>query len=290
MKKHFVLILAIFSFNQVLAQNIEIFDLSFDSVSKIDKQNDTIISNEILPDIKNISNSIFQHSLLESKRSNNLPEYYIEATKRKMRESNVQNDYTNINRYVIYKENEQVITKEFPTNIEYVYNEGCGLERTVVIKNLYCNKSENVIGTFSSEIINAECSEKYIEIKDETKWHLDLNKEFVIDNYKLKYSGSLCTGHFSFKGLGTTQSTYYNLKLEIVDKESGKSQTILKIPHMHIYRIKSILLADINSDSRKDIVLSLQSDLCVYQLVYLSNLQTDSLFSYIGYSLECDCP
>ena len=92
--------------------------------------------------------------------------------------------------------------------------------------------------------------------------------------------------------MGTISPTYYNLKLEVTNLETGKKQTILKIPYEWRYRLRGLKFGDINSDGLDDIIITLEDDCCLERLMYMSDMDSNNLlYRYVGsMTVYCDYP
>jgi len=273
------------------AQEILIVDLEYKIIKEINSSNDSIICGVISPNPgKDTSENIFPLASQQSIHSQNLPQWYFDETNRRMRERNVQNDYRIKNNYVVYINEDLIEIKRRETIIEYIYSEGCDIDKYVIVKNLKTKNLDDLIFVSSSDIITKENTISYFLLTDSTNWYLKPNKSFTIKNYKIDYTASFSESHFSFQGYGTQNATYFNVELKVNDLKNMKSQILLKVPHINLLGLKSILIADINSDGRDDIILTTIDELCKYNLIYLTTSNNDYLFDFVGYSKECHCP
>lgn len=290
--KHIIIIFSLFSILVKLkSQEIIVIDLTYETVNEINSSNDTLLCNIIFPNPREeISEHIFPYATLQSRQSQDLPQWYINETKRRMKEQNVQNDYRIDNHYAIFKNNGLIEVKKLETFIEYIYSEGCDIDRFVIVKNLATKNFDDLICVFSSNIITKESKSTYIVIKDSTESYLKPNKSYIVENYKIDYTASLCENHFSFKGYGTQNLTYFNAELSVKDRKNNISQILFKVPHLNILGLKSILITDFNKDGKDDIILTVIEELCLYNLIFLTSTKNKNIFDYVGYSKECDCP
>jgi len=249
------------------------------------------------------SSNIFPNVSLNSWRSTDVPQWYIDYTNKRMKEENVKNDYTPVPRKVVFKKDNKIVTKEYQTYIEYFYLEGCGadLQKTVIVKDLVLANYNDLLGVFSTDIVNKECLGRYIEINNPDKHFLTPNKRYEVGNYIIEHKATLLEKDSVFRinadgsrrVINVGGSQWANIELSITNKQNNKSQLLLKTPNQFTNGyIKSILISDINCDSIDDIILIVTSDsgLCLYRLFYLSTPNSDSLFEFVGYSEECICP
>ena len=227
------------------------------------------------------SENIFQHATLESWFSTNLPQYYIDETNRIMERRGLKNDYTLVPRTIVYRDDKTITVKKHQTYIKYIWSEGCGIDRFVIVKDLKLNRN-GLLGVFSEEIINKECSGSYIEITAP----LTPNKRYEIGNYIIEHEASLSERLFQHGGFGSATPTYFNTILSIKDREKNKPQILLKLPY--ILELRNIIISDLCCVSI--IILDVVEYNCQYRLIYVSPSHDDSLFEFVGFSQECDCP
>jgi len=290
MRLSFTLVFTIIFISKLSAQTLETTALPSSKVSEINKENDEIVNNVLYPDINNQSANIFTNAITRLNPRKNLPQWYIEETKKLMKVYNVTNDTVDTPRYVVFKQGNEIFTKNFVTNIEYIYSEGCGLEETAIVKNISLDNTEELLGVFSVDKINKESNDTLIEIKEPKEIFLKPNKKYQVGDYVIEYTAVLCEGNFQYKGFGTTTPTYFNINLSIRNNEKEISQILLKIPHMNMLHIQNIIVADINADSIKDIIITaIVENICTYRMFYLSSIK-DKKYDFVGYSTRCDCP
>jgi len=293
------------SFATLLAQTVRITELPLNRVSNINADNWYLVDEEVIPQgfRERRSENIFRSHVLASWLSRReASQDWVDYINRQRERANAWNDYTPIPRVVVFKNNNKVITKKYPTHIEYFYDEGCGFRKAAVVGNLELNNRSDLIGVFSTNIVNAECSSTYVKIRspydrdfDEdfsfSKRFLFPSRRYEIGNYIIEHTASFSEGGFSFGGVGTITPTFFNIEISITDTKRNKSQTLLKIPHGSFhFQLASILIADINCDSIPDIILTVEDEMCELTLFYLSTPDGDSLFKFVGFSENCECP
>jgi hypothetical protein len=80
--------------------------------------------------------------------------------------------------------------------------------------------------------------------------------------------------------------------LNLRDKETGSTFTLLQIPHEWIYKLKDIQIGDINKDNIDDIIIHLVDETCIRRLIYISEKENNKVaLKFIGHMIvECDYP
>lgn len=117
------------------------------------------------------------------------------------------------------------------------------------------------------------------------KFNFSVNNE----DYELIYSADFSQYGFSYQGFGTIDPTYFNVELELVNRVSGVHQALYKFPHNHGFNISEIIIGDIDSDSKPDIIYKISDDLCIRRLVFLSSMKgSNPLMGYVGQT-EVSC-
>lgn len=122
-------------------------------------------------------------------------------------------------------------------------------------------------------------------LEKNVKFNFSVNNE----DYELIYSADFSQYGFSYQGFGTIDPTYFNVELELVNRNSGVHQALYKFPHNHGFNISEIIIGDIDSDSKPDIIYKISDDLCIRRLVFLSSMKgSNPLVGYVGQT-EVSC-
>jgi len=294
------------SFATLLAQTVRITELPLNRVSGINADNWYLVDEEVIPQgfREHRSEHIFTNRTLALWLSQwEAPQDWIDFEKREREREGVENDYTPIPRKVVFRSDDKIVTKEYLTHFEYLLDEGCGFRRVAIVRDLELNNVSDLIAVFSTNIVNAECSNTYVKIRspydrgfDEefsfSKRLLFPSRRYEIGNYIIEHTASFSEGGFGrADGSGTIMPTFFNLKVSITDTKRNKSQTLLKRPFSSFhFQLASVLIADINCDSIPDIILTVEDEMCELTLFYLSTPDGDSLFKFVGLSENCICP
>jgi hypothetical protein len=107
----------------------------------------------------------------------------------------------------------------------------------------------------------------------------------------LDYNAILCEKTFQYKGLGTIQPTFFNIKLELFDSRTNYKKDLFVSPHQHTALLHDIWVGDINNDSIYDYILTIYaSDVCEYRSLFLSDSTSIEILDYKGSYEMCDCP
>ena len=302
MKLKIIILIFCFFIANLSAQNVKTTELPINRVLEVDKP-PANYWDLIIPCVRGHSDKVFINAGLDSMLSMDLPQYYIDWTNKRMEEKNVKNDYTPVSRKVVFKNGKEIVTKEYQTYFKYIYQESCGYDliKTIMVKDLTLTNPvkriimeedqvlstnlSDLLGVFSTNVVNKECSSRYIEIKEPNKSFLIPNKRYEVGDYIIEHKATIWEI--------SSYDVYVNVELSITNKKENKSQILLKTPYQDDNGfVESILISDINCDSIDDIIITVTSDteLCWYRLFYVSTRNSDSLLEYIGYSEDCECP
>jgi hypothetical protein len=302
MNKLVIISILILQCGFVNSQKIDWQELQFQKVNSISKKNDTLVNPNQIPQLTKTSGLVDKISSTEIFLSKDEIELKIKSEFDKIVSSYInKNNITDNNevkdRYAITKSGHQYELKKHKTLKRYLFWEGAGVQSYISIdespgyseNDIYCIFDDNIDyqnSKFSIFTISPQNGKSCIEPNNLINFKDNQN------NYEFTYLADLCDGIFEYKGRSTIFPTYFNLELSVKDVNSGKIQTLLQIPHEHIFRLSKIQLADINSDKRLDVILQLETDLCSDRIIYLSSQNNgNDLFKYIGrMMIYCDYP
>jgi len=228
MKLTIIILTFCFFLTKLSAQTVIVTDLSVTVNKVLDFDNSD--DGEIFPIFgwNRQSNNIFPSTSLDLWRSRDMPEYWINETNRLMEKQKVQNDYTPVPRKVVFRIGYELVTKEYPTYFTYVLVEGCGLLKTVWVNDLTLTDYNGLLGVFSTDIVNKECSGRYIEIKNPYEHFLTPNKRYEVGNYIIEHKAEILEKDsvFRINADGSRQvinvgwSIPANIELSITNKQN----------------------------------------------------------------------
>jgi hypothetical protein len=304
MKKTIFVICTICSTMYLTGQTIKWQELPFEKIPEISTKNDSLINKVQLPKISHMDNGlaymITSTKLFYSRpdpESQKIEKEFERIANEYIIKNSIKDNGTRKERYAITKSGSLFQLSQHQTIKRYLFEEGAGVRSYISIdetpgysyKQVFCIFNDNVAYSNTNIEFDTICSltgDRIIIPNKRITYRDDQN------NYEFIYSAILCTEKFQYYGLGTILPTFINLKLTIEDKKSGKTQTILQIPHDHQYKLTNILLGDINSDNKKDLILQIETDCCQERLIYLSGQDIkNGPFTYIGNMIiYCDYP
>jgi hypothetical protein len=285
-------------------QTIKWQDLPFEKILEISANNDSLINNVQLPKISRKDNGL-AYMITSTKIFYSRPDPESQKIKKEFErianeyiiKNNVTDNETKEERYAITKSGLQFQLRKHQTIKRYLFGEGAGVKSYISIDETPGYSEEQVFCIFNDNVDYSNTNIEFDTICSITGERIIIpNKKINYrdnqNDYEFIYSAILCTEKFQYHGLGTILPTFFNLKLTIEDKKSGKSQTILQIPHDHQYKLSNILLGDINSDNKNDIILQIETELCQERLIYLSVQDSiNGAFKFIGNMIiYCDYP
>ena len=199
--------------------------------------------------------------------------------------------------FAITFEGEYLELRKHKTIKRYFFGEGSGVKDYTIIDETPGYDEEDIFCIFNDQREYQEVQFKLFTIDSPPEERfIKPNKKILYrsakSNYEIIYSGQFCENNFQVQGHGTIYPTHFNLRLDINDNNTGKSQTLLKIPYEWRYNLRNIQIGDINSDDIDDIVLTLIDEWCITRLLYLSTASSeDNIFKYIGHMMiYCDYP
>lgn len=292
--KILLLILFLASLFEIKAQKIDWSSIKIDSIRKIDKTNNSLINPTEYPDFKlngialNVASTEY-YDFQKEDFVKNIVKEYIES-------NNILDNGKRTKRFSIVIKDSGFILNEYQTETRYYYDEGCG-----VIKNVAIIGKENIIGQdifciFENEILPYPKQIKITTIEDSQNRYIEPKRKVTfsdkLDSLTISYKGTYCYESFEYGGLGTIMPLYINVTLSIKDKVTQNEEILLQLPHNNNFNIKSISVADLNSDRHNDIIIETEEELCNFRMIYLTEKNKGLIkYNYIGrMEVHCDCP
>ena len=288
----------------LISQTIKWQELTVEKIPEISAKNDTLINNvqlpEIYPEDNGLAYMISSTELFYSRpdpESQRIKKEYEMIANEYIIKHSIKDNETRKERYAITKSGSQFQLRKHQTIKRYLFGEGSGVKSYISIDEKPGYPEEEIFCIFNDNVGYSDTDIEFDTISSLTGERIIIPNRKIIykddaTDYEFTYSAILCTERFQYGGVGTILPTFFNLKLTVSDKKSGKTQTILQIPHDHQYKLSNILLADINGDNKKDVILQIETELCQERLIYLS-VQDDKCgpFKYIGNMIiYCDYP
>jgi hypothetical protein len=304
MKRTLFIAFTIFSIQFSSGQSIIWQDVPFEKVTEISAKNDTLINNVFIPLLACADNGLafmvtssklfYSGSDPESKR---IKQEFERIANDYILMNKITDNYSTKERYAVTRRGTQFQLRKHQTIKRYLFGEGSGVNSYISIdeipgyseKEIFCIFNDNVDysdANFNLDSIISPTLDRFITPNKKVTYKDDRN------NYEFIYTAKLCTDGFEYKGFGTTLPTYFNLDLKITDKNTGKTQTLLQIPHDNLYRLSFMQIGDLNNDNKKDIIIQIETELCQERLIYLSTQDPNKgIFEFIGNMLiYCDYP
>ena len=289
-----IVVLLIGGFSSIKAQKIDWNLIQIDSINKIDKTNDSLINPLKLPTYKTngLVRSVVSSEYYEFQKK----DYIKEIVEEYIESEGIKDNGHQSKRFAIVRKDSGFILDEFITESRYYFDEGCGVIKNTAIIGNEKIIDQNIFCIFDSKIplkpkqikvISIENSQnRYIEPRSEIRFS-DKNEKLVIT-----YKGTYCIESFKFGGLGTIIPLYINVELSVKDSVTNKEEVILQMPHNRFFKIRSMSLANINSDNHYDLIIETENELCIFRLLYLTNIKNgNKQYDYIGKMIvDCDCP
>lgn len=287
-----------------LSQEVPRDSLPYTSVERIDASNKYLVDSVAFPDWYELENHLIENVALHIDTSwwnseivDILNQWKVEN---RITDDGEENEYFG----VIKSLDNQYAVKKLVGKVHYLFEETGGgyfIKRTIEVEGVNIGE---VISLFDPTI---ELNEKELEmhlispanpidlprnslpreqpLEKNVKFNFSLNNE----DYELIYSADFSQNGFSFQGFGTIDPTYFNVELELVNRDSGVHQALYKFPHDHGFNISEIIIGDIDSDSKPDIIYKISDDLCIRRLVFLSSMKgSNPLMGYVGQT-EVSC-
>lgn len=294
------LLLTFNSFGQEVSRD----SLPFTIVERIDASNKYLVDSVAFPDWYELENHLIENVALHIDTSwwnseivDILNQWKVEN---RITDDGEENEYFG----VIKSVDNQFAVKKLVGIVHYLFEETGGgyfIKRTIEVEGVNIGE---VISLFDPAI---ELNEKELEMhlispanpidlprnssprEHPLEKNVKFNFSFNTEDYELIYSADFSQNGFSFQGFGTIDPTYFNVELELVNRDSGVHQALYKFPHDHGFNISEIIIGDIDSDSKPDIIYKISDDLCIRRLVFLSSMKgSNPLMGYVGQT-EVSC-
>lgn len=289
----YIVILFFGLFFDCKSQTVLWSDIQIDSIPKIDYTNDSIINPISYPDFN-------KNGLVLNVASTEYYDFQKEDFVKKAVQEYIDNNGITDNgkqtkRFAIIQNGEESSLNEFQTETRYYYYEGCGIIKNIAII------SENIVDEkiFCIFEKNPTLNPNRFRIKtieDSRNRYIEPNREITysdqLDSLSIIYKGTYCYESFEYDGLGTIMPLFINVTLCIKDLKNRQEEKLIRIPYNHSFKLKKIILADINSDSHNDVIIETEDELCVYRIIYLTKIKSGlTQYNYIGrMKVYCDCP
>jgi hypothetical protein len=276
------------------SQTIIWSDIQIDSISKIDKTNNSIINPIRYP---NLSKNGLVLNVASTEYYDFQKEDFVKnAVKEYMDKKGIIDNGNQTKKFAIIKNGNEFLLNEFQTETRYYYDEGCGIIKNIAIVGGENILDQDIICIFDNNFRLKNNKLKIIKIEDnqsryiQPKRKIDFSGE--LDSMEIIYKGSYCYESFEYDGTGTIIPLYVNVVLSIKDKATQNEEIIMQLPHNGFFNIKSISFTDINLDKHYDIILETEDELCIYRMIYLTERKNGLIqYNYIGkMEVYCDCP
>lgn len=294
------LLLTFNSFGQEVSRD----SLPYTIVERIDASNKYLVDSVAFPDWYELENHLIENVTLHIDTSwwnseivDIVNQWKVEN---RITDDGEENEYFG----VIKSLDNQYAVKKLVGKVHYLFEETGGgyfIKRTIEVEGVNIGE---VISLFDPTI---ELNEKELEMhvispanpidlprnslprEQPLEKNVKFNFSFNTEDYELIYSADFSQNGFSFQGFGTIDPTYFNVELELVNRDSGVHQALYKFPHDHGFNISEIIIGDIDSDSKPDIIYKISDDLCIRRLVFLSSMKgSNPLMGYVGQT-EVSC-
>lgn len=294
------LLLTFNSFGQEVSRD----SLPYTIVERIDASNKYLVDSVAFPDWYELENHLIENVTLHIDTSwwnseivDIVNQWKVEN---RITDDGEENEYFG----VIKSLDNQYAVKKLVGKVHYLFEETGGgyfIKRTIEVEGVNIGE---VISLFDPTI---ELNEKELEMhlispanpidlprnslprEQPLEKNVKFNFSFNTEDYELIYSADFSQNRFSYQGFGTIDPTYFNVELELVNRNSGVHQVLYKFPHNHGFNISEIIIGDIDSDSKPDIIYKISDDLCIRRLVFLSSMKgSNPLMGYVGQT-EVSC-
>lgn len=304
MKKTIIVICTIFSTLYSTGQTIKWQDLPFEKVSEISAKNDTLINSISSPEMSCADNGLV-YMIASSKlfydrpdpKSKKIKEEFEKIANEYITKNSISDNGTRKERYAITRRGSQFQLRKHQTIKRYIFGQGSGVNSYISIDETPGYSEENVFCIFNNYVDYSNVDFEFDSIFPSKQDgfiipNKKINYQDDRDNYEFVYTAKLCTDKFQFGGFGSMLPTYFNLKLTVTDIISGKTQTLLQIPHDNFTKLRCIQIGDINGDNKKDIIIQIETEVCQERLIYLSTQDSNnSPFEFVGNMIiQCDYP
>ena len=306
-RKEFAILIIIVPFFNCLnlsGQNIKFQNLTIDTIPEILRTNDSIINPRMWPLPSDENNGLapritstklfYSKSDPESKR---IMEVFEKIANDYIVKNNIIDNNDTEEKYALTIEGNQFLLRKHKTIKRYLYGEGAGVRSYISIDEEPGYQENNILLIFNKNVNLSDNIFEMDSILPESGCsfippYKRINYLDSENNYEFLYTSGFCSDHFQFRGLGTILPTFFNLDLRITDLKTGKSNILIQYPHDHDFKIKSIGLGDINKDNKKDIILTIETMLCMERILFLSSNNPDiEPFIFVGrMTIYCDYP
>lgn len=291
------LLLTINSFSQEVSRD----SLPYTIVERIESSNKYLVDSVAFPDWYELENHLIENVALHIDTSwwnSEIVDIVNQwKVKNRITDDGEENEYFGVIKSVY----NQYAVKKLVGKVHYLFEETGGgyfIKRTIEVEG------ENVGEIVSVFDKSMEFEEKKLEmhvispanpidlprnsspreqpLEKNVMFNISLNNE----DYELIYSADFSQDGFSYQGFGTIDPTYFNVELELVNRVSGVHQALYKFPYNHGFNISEIIIGDIDSDSKPDIIYKISDDICIRRLVFLSSKKgSNPLMGYVGQTL-----
>jgi len=279
-------------------------DFPFKEVEKISKANDSIVNQSQFPILIPADNGLaYRISTSESliirvdPDSKRIKEEFDQIVNSFLNRNQIIDNNSIKDRYAITNKDNQYKLRKHQTIKRYLYGEGSGVKSYISIDEDPGYYENEVFCIFNDNVDYPNSDFTMFEISSANNdRHIEPNKKITFIDKKgdleFIYHADLCKGFFEYKGYGTVFPTYFNISLNVKDLKTGKIQSLLKIPHENLYRLNNIQIADFNNDKVNDIILQLETELCILRLIYISEPKNKpDPFRFAGHMIVyCDYP
>lgn len=288
----------------LIGQVVKFQNLTFDTIPAILSLNDSLVNPRIWPypseERNGLAPRIASTKLFYSNpdpESQRIKELFEKIASDYISKNGIKDNNEIKVRYAVTKVGNQFILQKHKTIKRYLYGEGAGVMSYISINEdpgyqenkilfIFNNNVNYLNNNFNIDSILPESNSSFIPP------YKKINYQDSENNYEFLYTSKFCSGHFQFRGFGTIQPTFYNLELRVTDLKTGKSNILVQYPHDYDFRIKSIELGDINKDNKKDIIITIETMLCMERILFLTSDNPDyEPFVFIGRMIVyCDYP